>query len=184
MTEVLSQFYEKYMPSSIITRLTSNDFDDNGFLTGKASYEGRSVVFFYSESSRFSYDFADQFTKFTVEDTKKVYKTYAIDCDSEEGKKLVEKSKKFGYTINAPDWQIPTIMVFINNIPCCRYTGGRTSDELKKFLEYLENHMCDEKIPVRTLLTNNNNNCKKHTLIIILLSVILFLLFIYLVVSK
>lgn len=189
MTEVLANFYEKYMPSSIVPRITSNEFDDNGFLTGSASFSGKSIVFFYKEESRFSYDFADQFTKFTVEDKEKKYKTYAIDSSSEEGKKLTEKSKKFGYIIGAPDWQWPTIMVFINNIPCCRYTGGRTSDELKSFLEYIKTDLCDEKVPVKTLFKdvkkdNGNNKCEKHIYIIVFLSVLLFILFLYILMKK
>jgi hypothetical protein len=73
-------------------------------------------------------------------------------------------------------------MVYINNIPCARYTGGRTSDELKRFLEFIKTDLCDEKVPVKTLFEKEKGGegekGKNKCLIYIIINIVLFFILI------
>ena len=78
--------------------------------------------------------------------SKGKYKTFAVDCDSEEGKELIKKSKNFPYVIGDEKWQWPTIMIFFNNHPCAFYTGTRSAEALRDFLNVIRKEDCDIKI--------------------------------------
>ena len=173
MTEVLLNYYDKYMPTKYVKRLTSEDFSEDGSLNGDNIPE-KTAVFFYTPDSRFSYDFADQLTKFVVENPK--YGGYAVDCSGENGTKIKEMSENFGYPING-DWQWPTIMVYINEKPCVKYTGPRTAVDLKKFMDLVDTKVCD--IP-----EGKKSNKKKITILVIVIILLVIILVVYNLKSK
>jgi hypothetical protein len=143
-----SSFFDKYMPSTIVKRITPADLSS----TGDISDTSLCVVFFYSPEGRFSYDFADQLTKLVY--TYKI-NGYALDVSGENSTALKSKNMKFSFN---DSFQIPSIIVYLEGKQCINYTGERTADKLYEFLKLVTSATCVSNNTGSTSVTTNTDS--------------------------
>lgn len=142
MDTILS-YYSKYMPTSSVRQITTNDFTSCGSL-GPQFSKGTTVVFFYVPECRFCQEFAPEFSNFSDNYASSLgARAVAVNMAAGNNNSLIGMSNNFSYTLGKV-W--PTIIVFYNGNPCSSYTGPRTSKALSAFISNTtSNRTCDFK---------------------------------------
>lgn len=139
MTDVISKYYETYMPLSSVKQISVNNFKSCGSLTNEFN-KGITIVLFYIPECRFCQEFASEFSNFGDNYAAKLgARAVAVNMSINGNNKLEHMSKNFPYNLGK-FW--PTIMVFHNGVPCSAYTGPRNAKSLASFLS---NTVCSIK---------------------------------------
>lgn len=139
MTDVISKYYNTYMPEKSVRQISVNNFKSCGSLSDEFS-NGTTVVFFYIPECRFCQEFAPEFSNFSDNYAAKLgAQAVGVNMSINGNNRLSDMSKNFPYNLGRL-W--PTIMVFHNGVPCSAYTGPRTAKSLASFLS---NTVCNIK---------------------------------------
>lgn len=129
---VIDKYYDTYMPSSSVPRLTLSDFSSCGSLTAPLFKSLTTVVLFYVPECRFCQDFSGELRKFADEYASKIGATAAaIDMSLTNNYPLVVASENFPYKLGDV---FPTIMIYYKGKPCSSYTSTRTATGLVDFI--------------------------------------------------
>ena len=132
MTDVIKKYYDTYMPSLIVPRLSPSNFSSCGSLVDPKFKTVTTVVFFYTQECRFCQETAFQVSKFDSQYADKIGAiTAAIDLSVVENSSLIKASKNFSYKLG-DIW--PTIIIFYQGKPCSFYSGPRNAEALNDYI--------------------------------------------------
>lgn len=140
--DTILAYYSKFMPSSSVPQLTTNNFSSCGSLGSQFS-KGTTVVFFYIPECRFCQEFAPEFSNFADNYASSLgSRAVAVNMSSGNNNSLIGMSTNFSYSLGKV-W--PTIIVFYNGNPCSAYTGPRTAKALASFISNTSSKTCNFK---------------------------------------
>ncbi len=142
--EIVKNYYNTYLPTNIIPRLSDSDFSQCGSLNPpKFKSLDYTLVMFFIPECRFCQSFSTEFTKFQKEYAPQLNTgSAAVDLSNTENSSLIRKSVNFPYSLGKV---FPTIVVFYKGKPCSSYTGVRSADALKSFIENKYQNECSFK---------------------------------------
>lgn len=130
--DIIKKYYDLYMPSFIVNRLSLSEFSSCGSLTSPKFKTGTVVVLFYVPECRFCQEFANELAKFTTQYADKIGATSAaIDMSTADNSPLIKSSLNFPYKLG-DTW--PTIIIFYQGKPCASYIGARNARALNDFI--------------------------------------------------
>ena len=130
--DVIRNYYNTYMPSSVVPRLSLSDFSSCGSLTAPKFKTQTTVVLFYVPECRFCQDFSGELAKFVVQYASKIGAgAAAVDMSHNNNSPLIAASSNFPYRLGDV-W--PTIIIFYQGKPCSVYNGPRSAEYVNDFI--------------------------------------------------
>jgi thiol-disulfide isomerase/thioredoxin len=129
---IIDNYYDNYMPSEYVSRLSASDFSSCGSLVDPKYKSLTTVILFYVPECRFCQSFATELTKFSkIYSSRLGVSAAAVDMSLTDNNTLIESSKNFPYKLGQV---YPTIMIYYKGNPCSSYTSVRSASALVNFI--------------------------------------------------